>query len=69
MKIVVTGGAGFIGSHLVDHFIAAGHEVWVIDDLSSGDKRNLNPKSKLHPMDLLDPNIPGLIAEIGPDVL
>ena len=69
MKIVVTGGAGFIGSHLVDHFIAAGHEVWVIDDLSSGDKRNLNPKAKLHPMDLLDPKIPGLIAEIGPDVL
>jgi UDP-glucose 4-epimerase len=47
MKIVVTGGAGFIGSHLVDAFIAAGHEVFVIDDLSSGHKGNLNPKAKL----------------------
>lgn len=69
MKIVVTGGAGFIGSHLVDAFIAAGHEVFVIDDLSSGNKGNLNPKAKLYPMDLLDPKIPALIAEIRPDAL
>ena len=69
MKIVVTGGAGFIGSHLADSYIAAGHEVFVIDDLSSGDKRNLNPKAKFHHSDLLDPKIPGLIAEIRPDVL
>ena len=69
MKIVVTGGAGFIGSHLVDAFIAAGHEVFVIDDLSSGNKANLNPKAKLYSMDLLDPKIPALIAEIRPDAL
>lgn len=69
MKIVVTGGAGFIGSHLVDAFIAAGHEVFVIDDLSSGNKGNLNPKAKLYSMDLLDPKIPALIAEIRPDAL
>ncbi len=69
MKIVVTGGAGFIGSHLVDAFIAAGHEVFVIDDLSSGNKANLNPKAKLYSMDLLDPKIPALIAEIHPDAL
>jgi UDP-glucose 4-epimerase len=69
MKIVVTGGAGFIGSHLVDAFIAAGHEVFVIDDLSSGNKASLNPKAKLYSMDLLDPKIPALIAEIRPDAL
>ncbi|HEY2988934.1 MAG TPA: NAD-dependent epimerase/dehydratase family protein [Candidatus Binatia bacterium] len=69
MKIVVTGGAGFIGSHLVDSFIGAGHEVFIIDDLSSGDKRNLNPKARFHHMDLLDPKIPALIGRIRPDVL
>ncbi len=69
MKIVVTGGAGFIGSHLVDAFIAVGHEVFVIDDLSSGNKGNLHPKAKLYSMDLLDAKIPALIAEIRPDAL
>jgi UDP-glucose 4-epimerase len=69
MKIVVTGGAGFIGSHLVDAFIAAGHEVFVIDDLSSGNKANLNPKAKLYSIDLLDAKIPALLAEIRPDAL
>jgi UDP-glucose 4-epimerase len=69
MKILVTGGAGFIGSHLVDAFIAAGHEAIVIDDLSSGDKRNLNPKAKLYTMDLLDPKVAGLMADVRPDAL
>ncbi|MGH7770281.1 MAG: NAD-dependent epimerase/dehydratase family protein [Candidatus Binatia bacterium] len=69
MKIVVTGGAGFIGSHVADAYIAAGHEVFVIDDLSSGDKRNLNPKAKFHHLDLLDAKMSALIAEIRPDVL
>ena len=69
MKIVVTGGAGFIGSHVVDAYITAGHSVFVIDDLSSGEKRHLSSKAKLHHLDLLDPKIPSLIAEIRPDVL
>ncbi|MGB7094060.1 MAG: NAD-dependent epimerase/dehydratase family protein, partial [Anaerolineales bacterium] len=43
MKILVTGGAGFIGSHVVDTFIANGHEVVVVDDLSTGRRSNLNP--------------------------
>jgi len=69
MKIVVTGGAGFIGSHIVDAYIGAGHQVFIIDDLSSGDRRNLNPKADFHLMDILDPALPGLLGEISPDVV
>ena len=43
MKIIVTGGAGFIGSHVADAYIAAGHRVAVIDDLSAGSRKNMNP--------------------------
>ena len=42
MKVLVTGGAGFIGSHVVDAYVAAGHEVVVVDDLSTGKRENLN---------------------------
>jgi UDP-glucose 4-epimerase len=51
-KIVVTGGAGFIGSHLVDKLIELGHEVIVIDDLSSGKEENINPKAKFVKCDI-----------------
>ena len=47
MKVVVTGGAGFIGSHLVDALVARGDAVWVVDDLFSGTKDNLNPDATL----------------------
>jgi UDP-glucose 4-epimerase len=69
MRIVVTGGAGFIGSHIVDGCIAEGHEVFVLDNLSSGQKANLNPKANLYSVDILDPKIPGIMGEIRPDVL
>ena len=69
MRILVTGGAGFIGSHIVDAFIAGGHEVSVIDDFSTGDESNLNPMATVHRMDILNPDIPRLLAETAPDVL
>jgi UDP-glucose 4-epimerase len=51
-KAVVTGGAGFIGSHLVDELVKHGYDVHVIDDLSSGLKVNVNPKATLHVADI-----------------
>ena len=47
-RVLVTGGAGFIGSHIVDAYAAAGHEVWVADDLSTGLRANLSPAARLH---------------------
>ena len=47
MKCVVTGGCGFIGSHLVDRLVRQGHEVVVVDDLSTGDRSRINPKATL----------------------
>jgi UDP-glucose 4-epimerase len=54
-RCVVTGGAGFIGSHLVDRLIAAEHPVAVIDNLSTGNSSNLNPKAEFHDADIRDP--------------
>lgn len=55
MKALVTGGCGFIGSHLVDRLIAEGHEVAVLDNLSSGKRENLNPKAILVEHDVAHP--------------
>src|SRR6185369_2299334 len=63
MKILVTGGAGFIGSHVVDAYLEAGHSVVVVDDLSTGKKENLNPKAKFHKMDLLDDKLQDLLQD------
>jgi UDP-glucose 4-epimerase len=54
MKILVTGGAGFIGSHVVDALLAAGHSVAVLDDLSSGARENLPADVRLHVCDIVD---------------
>ena len=55
MRILVTGGAGFIASHVVDAYVERGHEVTVVDDLSSGLRENVNPKAKLIVADLREP--------------
>src|SRR4030067_3592282 len=54
MKCLVTGGAGFIGSHLVDRLIQDGHEIIVIDNLSTGSTDNINPKCKFYGYDCQD---------------
>ncbi len=61
MKILVTGGAGFIGSHISDAYIKAGHEVVIIDNLSSGRKENINPQAKFYELDLLDPKVENVL--------
>ena len=57
MKILVTGGAGFIGSHVTDAYIAAGHDVIVVDDMSGGKPENVNPKARFHRLDILRPGL------------
>ncbi len=54
MKIIVTGGAGFIASHITDAYIKKGHKVAVIDDLSTGFRKNVNPKAKFYKADIRD---------------
>ncbi len=69
MKIVVTGGAGFIASHIVDAYLERGHEVHILDDFSTGQKTNLNAKATVHTIDIADAKAARLIEQIKPDVL
>lgn len=70
MKILVTGGAGFIGSHVVDAYLAAGHEVAVIDNFSTGSEHNVNTAARLHRVDLREPSaISSLVSSFKPDVV
>ena len=70
MKILVTGGAGFIGSHLVDALIEKNHRVFVIDNLSTGFKKNINPKAKFFRVDLTNhKKIEVIIKKEKPEVI
>lgn len=70
MKILVTGGAGFIGSHVVDAYVAAGHEVAVIDNLSTGSEHNLNAEARFHRVDLREPSaVASIVSSFQPDVV
>ncbi|WP_219461082.1 NAD-dependent epimerase/dehydratase family protein [Nonomuraea rhizosphaerae] len=74
MRVMVTGGAGFIGSNLVDRLLAEGHDVVVVDDLSSGSRDNLaaaarHDRFRLHELDVRDPAVIGLAAEVHPEVI
>lgn len=69
MKILVTGGAGFIGSHVVDAYVDLGHEVLVMDDLSTGRRANLNPKARFVDADIRSQEAARLVHEERPDVI
>lgn len=67
MKILVTGGAGFIGSHIVDALIAHSYCVCIIDNLSTGKKKNLNPKAKFYKIDIRDKKLESIFKKEKPD--
>ncbi|MCB2200622.1 NAD-dependent epimerase/dehydratase family protein [bacterium] len=69
MKILVTGGAGFIGSHIVDHLIARGDEAVVLDDLSAGFRSNLPDNVQLHELDIRSSEAAMLVREGGFEVM
>ena len=69
MKILVTGGAGFIGSHIVDSLLAAEHEVVVVDNLATGYRRNLNPDATFYEMSILDPHLAEVFDQEKPDIV
>lgn len=62
MKVLVTGGAGFIGSHIVDQLLAEGHQVVVVDDLSTGSLDNVNPQASFVRLSVLDGELLELFA-------
>lgn len=70
MRLLVTGGAGFIGSHLVDAALAAGHEVAVLDDLSTGHRSNVAAAAALHVVDLRErERVRALVQALRPDAV
>ena len=69
LTILVTGGAGFIASHVAEIYVAAGHRVHVLDDLSSGRRENVPERAALHELDIRSDEAATLIRELRPDVL
>jgi len=70
VRILVTGGAGFIGSHVADAYIAAGHEVAVLDNFSTGNENNVNRAATLHRVDLRDqPEVDKALASFKPELV
>lgn len=68
-RVVVTGGAGFIGSHIVDALIKRHIKTYVIDDLSHGKRSNVNPNATFHKLSITSPKLATLIEQIKPDII
>lgn len=68
-KVLVTGGAGFIASHVAEAYLAAGDEVWIVDDLSSGRLANVPTRAEFVEMDIRDPEIRHLFRDVRFDLV
>jgi UDP-glucose 4-epimerase len=68
-KILITGGAGFIGSHLVDKLINENYKVIIVDNLSTGKKENINLKAKFYKLDILNPKIFEVFKKEKPEIV
>ncbi|MBR9989120.1 MAG: NAD-dependent epimerase/dehydratase family protein, partial [Gemmatimonadetes bacterium] len=64
-KVLVTGGAGFIGSHIADAYLNAGNRVWIVDDLSSGKRANVPDGAQLVHLDIRDARLAEVFSEAG----
>lgn len=70
MNILITGGAGFIGSHVADHYIQNGHQVTILDNLSTGKKEFVNPQANFIEADIRDQQqIQEIIEQVKPEVI
>ncbi|PKO13712.1 MAG: UDP-glucose 4-epimerase [Chloroflexi bacterium HGW-Chloroflexi-10] len=69
MKILVTGGAGFIASHVVDAYIKNGHQVIIVDSLITGRKSNLNPKATFYEIDIRSPELEMVFEKEKPEIV
>jgi UDP-glucose 4-epimerase len=69
MKIMITGGAGFIGSHIADLLIHNGHAVVIVDDLSNGKKENVNPRAVFYHISILDGGLAEIFRKERPEVV
>jgi UDP-glucose 4-epimerase len=69
MRILVTGGAGFIGSAVTDAYLAAGHDVAVVDDLSAGAPSSVDPRARLYRVDVRHPDLDHVFADERPEVV
>jgi UDP-glucose 4-epimerase len=68
-RVLVTGGAGFIGSHVADAYLAGGHDVWIVDNLSSGRRENLPGAARFVELDVRDPGLRDLFREVRFDLV
>jgi UDP-glucose 4-epimerase len=68
-KVLVTGGGGFIGSHVAEAYLALGHHVWVVDNLSTGKRENVPAQATFVEMDIRDPQVRDLFREVRFDLV
>ena len=69
VRILVTGGAGFIGSHVADRYIELGHEVAVLDDFSHGRAENVNPRARVYRKSILDDDLAAVLQDFRPEAV